>query len=92
MKTIIVLAAALAGLALSAAGPAAAGDLRCPTPGASAVAQERIGSDLKGMGYRILEAEVEHRCYVFVGVNDSGFPIEVTYSPGTGEMLRAKLH
>ncbi|MEJ1159498.1 PepSY domain-containing protein [Prosthecomicrobium sp. N25] len=95
MTTRTLTALLAAGLALGAfVLPARADGPRCPAPaaGTAAVSTGTLQAKLESMGYRVLETEREHRCTVIVAVNDSGFPVELTYEPASGEMVRAALH
>lgn len=91
MPTPFALFAALA-LTLAGVASAAADGARCAGPTAAAPATAtRLLAALQDMGYRILETETEHRCLVVHAVNHSGFPVELTYEPTSGELIRAAL-
>jgi hypothetical protein len=91
MRTIIMTSALLAaGLATSvlADGP----DSRCASGiDGQSVAASEVSKGLEELGYRIDSIKAEHGCYEVRAVNDSGFPIKVTYARATGELVQARL-
>jgi hypothetical protein len=92
MRTTMIMTAAALTLGLGGLAMAGDTDARCARDTASrSVAASTVQRALEDLGYRIDRVEAEHGCWEIRAVNDSGYPIEVTYDAATGELLQAKL-
>jgi ABC-type proline/glycine betaine transport system substrate-binding protein len=92
MRKLMTLTAVAATLGFGGFALASENEVRCGTSSdRGAVASSVITKSLEDLGYRIQRMETDHGCYEIRALNDSGYPIEVTYAPSTGELVSAQL-
>ncbi len=91
MRKLLVLAAAVAGLA--AATPAFARDgARCTVnPGAERLSADAVRAKLAESGYKVARIKTEHGCYEVHATDRGGIAVELRVDPVSAKVLRTEM-
>ncbi len=91
MRKLLVLAAAIAGIAASA--PAFARDgTRCTVgPGAERLSADAVRAKLAESGYTVARIKTEHGCYEVHATDRGGAAVELRVDPVTAKVLRTEM-
>lgn len=92
MQTLTTIAAAV--LSIGIAAPAFADSSRPPcsaAPKEQWLPSSAVARNLEDLGYRVERVKVKHGCFELTAVEETNQPIEVSYHPVSGVLVRAKL-
>jgi hypothetical protein len=91
MRKLIILTAAIAGIA--AAAPAfARDDARCTvSPGAGRLSADAVRAKLAESGYKVARIKTGHGCYEVHATDRGGAAVELRVDPVTAKVLRTEM-